>query len=250
MTSKFEVLNTMQESGNKEGYYLEGLAMMHRSVIRRLTGYGYHIEDYEDLKQQISTELWDLIQSMETIKYKEPIIKYKQEGIYNTITDTIKIEQVPVEVYEQVSVQWNEAPANIVYHQLVSKCIDKLYKYFNTKSINHCISIDSTQQEYGLADFSDKAMASIEIIEDLAARLDFTYAETIESIKGTLTAGEYNFLIKWYSEGVKPYKDNKMTVRIREKIQDLGIEEVGHALARLKIEELDKLNTKLYKITR
>lgn len=265
MQAQFNQATVAQLEGNKLGYYSTIREIFTKSMIKKLVAFGYDIKDYEDLSQQIQVELFEVVSKLDKVTYTVKEAVNGTASMYNDKTGTV-VEVGTVEyIYKKVVAPWTEVPSGILWNKNRDAVKSRLYKYFNTKSISVYASIDNTADIGALSgEYSDRQLSLMDRIEDISATLEYSTIGTIESLKGSLSKSEYDYLVSWYTVGIRPYDSSKMVNKVRAKVNglvksgEISKEDISATLNKsvtkdlllLDIEKVTRIENKLYKLTR
>ena len=243
------------DTDNRVQFYMEGYEYIIKATLTRMIryyGYDVNIRYDEDLRQEMATLLYDYIINFEPVRQERPVQKLEKKfnnktgKFYEELTDYVEVKYL----------NFSELDLKTLTNILITRLRNGVRPYFNAlKSINSEISIESDidVDSWG-GDFADEEISILDRLTDKAAELEMSAVGLVEAIQGTLSRGEYNFLLRWLQEGRQPYKDGKVTQRIREKLKKEGLTDsqiiaqaIREELYELKVRE-HKLSTKLYKL--
>ena len=250
-----EKLKKYIDADKRVHFYMEGYEYIIRATLTRMIryyGYDVNIRYDEDLRQEMATLLYDYVINFEPIRQEMPAKKVEKKlnnktgQFYEEIVDYVEVSYL----------DFKDLDLKTLTNILIMRLRNGVRPYFAAlKSINSEIAISAIidVDSWG-GDFADGEITLIDRIHDKAAELKIDAVGLIESLQGTLSKGEYSFLMKWLENGRQPYKDGKVTKRIREKLKKQGLtdtliiaEAIREELYRLQVKE-HKLSEKLYKL--
>lgn len=252
-----ERLKKHVDADKREEFYMEGYEYLTRMTLNKLIrkyGYDVNIRYDEDLRQEIAMQLYNLIINFKPVRQEMPAKKIvkkfnnKTQIFYEEVVDYIEVQMLDFKDFAE-SLPFLQAV-------LISRTISRLGKYFHSlNSINSEIAISAIidVDSWG-GDFADNEISILDRIQDKATELEIDAIGLVESIQGTLSKGEYSFLLSWMKEGKKPYNNNLVQRNIAIKLKRQGItdtraiaEAIRQEIYRLNVKE-HKLSEKLYKL--
>lgn len=190
------------------------------------------IRNFEDTSQQVELLKIEGLNSIKERILKKKLKVTRNEKVY-LIEDINELEFIEL--------------FTLIYRRVKPYLLRYLQSYYS--SINNLVNNDNL-----IEDEDGETVSLIERIEDKQSQLEFSNIEMLELLKASLTAKQYEFIMKYIETNKVPNRDVKMQQRIRERIKNALYEEKEelknnlYDIENYNRQTIQSISHKLYKI--